>query len=76
VGALHLRVVKPCTRCAVPTIDQRTAEQGVEPMRTLATFRRAGNDVVFAQNCVPDDFGSIAIGDPVIVLDAQGHPQR
>jgi uncharacterized protein YcbX len=42
-------------------------------MRTLATFRRAGNDVLFAQNCVPDDFGSIAVGDPVTVLDAQSH---
>jgi uncharacterized protein YcbX len=68
VGAAVLRVVKPCDRCTVTTVDPTTAERGVEPLRTLATFRKKDNDVLFAQNCIPDALGTIAIGDPVDVL--------
>ena len=37
---LEIRPVKPCERCRITTTDQRTAEAGVEPLRTLATYRR------------------------------------
>jgi uncharacterized protein YcbX len=66
-GGVTLRVVKPSDRCTIPTVDQRTGERGVEPLRTLATFRRIGNDVYFAQNCIPDGPGTIAVGDEVSV---------
>jgi uncharacterized protein YcbX len=69
VGELVLRVVKPCVRCTVTTIDQRTAERGVEPLRTLATFRARDNEVLFGQNCIPESPGRIAVGDTVTVLD-------
>jgi uncharacterized protein YcbX len=81
VGEVAFRVVKACDRCTVTTVDQRTAEQGVEPLRTLATFRKKDNDVLFAQNCIPDSpgaighsrpalspLGSIAVGDCVAVV--------
>jgi uncharacterized protein YcbX len=71
VGSIAARVVKPCDRCVVTTTDQLTGERHVEPLRTLATFRRQGNDVLFAQNAIPDSFGSVAVGDPVTVLDRQ-----
>jgi uncharacterized protein YcbX len=67
VGDLGFRVVKPCDRCVVTTINQRTAARGVEPLRTLATFRMKDNDVLFAQNCIPDSPGVIAVGDRVVV---------
>jgi uncharacterized protein YcbX len=67
LGALPVRVAKPCERCVVTTTDQRTGERGVEPLRTLATFRRRDNDVLFAVNGVPDAHGDVAIGDPVTV---------
>ena len=34
-----LKLVKPCTRCQIPTIDQDTGRIGVEPTRTLTAFR-------------------------------------
>jgi uncharacterized protein YcbX len=67
IGALPVRVLKPCDRCVVTTTDQRTGERGVEPLRTLATFRRRDNDVLFAVNGVPDAEGEIAVGDPFTV---------
>lgn len=63
IGDLPVRVPKPCDRCVVTTTDQRTGERGVEPLRTLATFRKRGNDVLFAVNAVPDAAGEIAVGD-------------
>ncbi len=68
VGQVPFRVAKPCGRCTIITTDQRTGERGPEPLRTLTTFRREGNSVHFAQNCVPDADGTIAVGDELTVL--------
>jgi len=68
VGPIILRVVKPCARCAITTVDQRTGTTGKEPLRTLATFRRSGTKVLFGQNLVHDGTGTLRAGDPVEVL--------
>ncbi len=39
LGGASFRCVKPCSRCKVPSIDQATAEEGLEPSATLAAFR-------------------------------------
>ena len=67
VGSLELEVVKPCERCVVTTTDQETAMFGKEPLRTLATFRRVGNQVIFGMNAVHSGVGRLAIGDPVFL---------
>jgi uncharacterized protein YcbX len=64
-------VAKPCGRCTIITTDQRTGERGVEPLRTLATFRQQGQKVNFAQNCVPDAPGTLAVGDEVRVVSRE-----
>jgi uncharacterized protein YcbX len=71
IGPITLRVVKPCARCAITTVDQRTAARGKEPLRTLATFRRSGTKVLFGQNLVHDGTGVLRAGDPVEVLRAR-----
>jgi uncharacterized protein YcbX len=68
IGPITLRVVKPCARCAITTVDQRTAARGKEPLRTLATFRRSGTKVLFGQNLVHDETGIMRTGDPVEVI--------
>jgi len=69
IGDVPVRVLKPCDRCVVTSTDQRTGERGVEPLRTLASFRKHGNEVLFAQNAVHDAPGTIAVGDAVTVLE-------
>ena len=44
--------VKPCARCIIPTTDQETAVRVAEPLKTLATFRKTGNKILFGQNLV------------------------
>lgn len=66
VGELPMRVVKPCARCVVTTTDQATGRRaGEEPLRTLATFRRRDQKVMFGQNVVHDATGRLRVGDPV-----------
>lgn len=54
-GNVILRIVKPCTRCAIPTTDQDTAERkSDQPLRALKTFRfdRKLKGVLFGQNAI------------------------
>jgi hypothetical protein len=69
IGTVPVRLPKACDRCVVTTTDQRTGERGVEPLRTMATFRRwTDGKVYFGVNAVPDARGTIAVGDRVTVL--------
>ena len=65
IGALAFRGVKPCERCTVTTVDPDTAARGPEPLRTLSTYRKQGNLVMFGMNLVHDQRGTIAVGDRV-----------
>jgi uncharacterized protein YcbX len=52
---VRLRRVKPCTRCAITTTNQATAEvEGDEPLRTLKSYRwdKALCGVTFGQNLI------------------------
>jgi uncharacterized protein YcbX len=55
LGGVHLRGVKPCTRCVVTTTRQSTGEvDGVEPLKTLKGYRwnEELRGVTFGQNVV------------------------
>jgi uncharacterized protein len=65
IGALRMTLAKRCARCEVTLVDQRTAEVGKEPLRTLASYRKDGNHVYFAMNAIPDREGRVAVNDPV-----------
>lgn len=68
ISEVRFRLVKPCARCVVTTTDQRTGERGKEPLRTLATYRRDGEKVLFGMNAMGSVSGMIRVGDEVTVL--------
>lgn len=68
IGDVLFEVAKPCARCTIPTVDQETAERGVEPLRTLARYRKVGSGVLFGQNIAHHAPGTIRIGDEVRVI--------
>jgi uncharacterized protein YcbX len=68
VGGVRFRVVKPCARCKITTVDQQTAATSKEPLRTLASFRKRGSKVHFGQNLVGDSTGILSVGDLVGVI--------
>ena len=66
IGEVVLRARKPCYRCAITTTDQETAARGVEPLRTLATYRRVPDgDVSFGMNLGFEGSGWLRVGDEV-----------
>jgi hypothetical protein len=65
LGEIEFRAVKPCGRCVVTTTDQDTTQRGVEPLRTLATYRKRDGQVMFGQNVVHEGPGRLRVGDPV-----------
>jgi uncharacterized protein YcbX len=67
LGEIEFRVVKPCDRCMVTTTDQETTERGVEPLRTLATYRKVGGEVMFGQNVIHLGTGRLSVGEPLLV---------
>jgi MOSC domain-containing protein len=69
IGALELDVVKPCSRCAIPAIDQATGQRDPEINRALAAFRRFEGQILFGQNLLHAGPGALRRGDPVEVLE-------
>jgi uncharacterized protein len=67
IGRIRFRGVKPCARCVVTTTDQETSGRGVEPLRTLATYRKVGGEVMFGQNVVHLGTGRLSVGEAVLV---------
>jgi uncharacterized protein YcbX len=70
IGDTVLRAVKQCERCVITTVDQLEGVfKGPEPLKTLATFRRKGENVAFGQYFRPESKGAkLHRGDDVKVL--------
>lgn len=73
IGEMTFRVVKPCSRCIIPTIDPLTGEQSPnrEPLTTLLSYRKGDGGVFFGQNLIAEGSGSgaLSVGMSVEVLD-------
>lgn len=81
IGEVEFVGERPCTRCSVTTVDQATSERGVEPLATLAVYRRTPDGVIFGMNVTHrgpgerDALGTImgsreiAVGMPIEVLE-------
>ncbi|MFJ1566192.1 MOSC domain-containing protein [Streptomyces erythrochromogenes] len=68
IGDALFRGAKECGRCVVTTTDQRTAERGREPLKTLARHRRIGKSLAFGRLLVPLRLGTLHVGDEVRIL--------
>ncbi|MBK5098088.1 MAG: MOSC domain-containing protein [Gemmatimonadetes bacterium] len=73
IGSLEFRVVKPCPRCVVTTVDQATGarDPAGEPLATLATFRKLDGKVWFGMNLIHEGAGQLRLGDPVEVISCR-----
>lgn len=69
IGDLLFDVVKPCARCVITTIDQSTTKKAAEPLKTMNSFRKKNDKLMFGQNIVHHSSGRISLGDLVEVLD-------
>jgi uncharacterized protein len=68
IGAVALRLVKPCVRCITTTTDQHTGERiNDEPLNTLARYRNNPDlgGVTFGVNAIVVQGGDIRVGDAI-----------
>ncbi|MDH5424863.1 MAG: MOSC domain-containing protein [Gammaproteobacteria bacterium] len=68
VGGITLRVVKPCSRCSIPSVDPVTAKRSAEPVKTLRTYRMQDSKVYFGQNVIADSTGCLQVGMDVEIV--------
>ncbi len=68
IGDIQFEAVKPCARCVLTTINQDTAEQGKDPLKTLAAYRSKKNKVLFGQNLLYNGNGYLKKGMKVHFL--------
>lgn len=68
IGQVAFRLVKPCSRCIIPSIDPQSGQRAAEPLRTLVGYRKRGNKIYFGQNMIHDSEGEIRQGMKVEVL--------
>ncbi len=69
VGNIRFFGVKPCARCIMTTIDQETGEKkDREPLLTLNKYRKAGNKILFGQNVLISQLGTVSVGEDVTVI--------
>ncbi len=71
VGNAKLVGVKPCARCIMTTINPETAEKGKEPLRTLNQYRNFGNKILFGQNLLVVEKGTISVGDKILMMNVE-----
>lgn len=66
IGKIPFSAVKKSDRCVLTTVDQETAVKGVEPLRTLTSYRKVNNNVFFGQNMIALKEGTVSVGDHII----------
>lgn len=68
IGDVIFKLVKPCSRCAIPSINPDTAEKSADVVKTLAAYRMRENKIFFGQNVIAEGFGELEVGMPVEIL--------
>lgn len=73
IGETVFHVVKPCARCVMTTVDQKTGEKdGKEPLKTLAKYRNKNGKVMFGQNLISEKAGSfIKVGEKIEIIETK-----
>ncbi len=68
IGSIEFDVVKPCSRCAIPTINPDTAQRSPAIWQALTQQRERDGRVFFGQNLVHKQVGEIKLGDKIELL--------
>lgn len=68
IGTLSFYGVKPSGRCVMITVDPESGIiSGKDPLLTLAKYKNVGNKVIFGQNVIAQQQGSVVVNDVVRV---------
>ncbi|MEW6508198.1 MAG: MOSC N-terminal beta barrel domain-containing protein [Bacteroidota bacterium] len=68
-GGITFYPVKPCARCVITTIDQMNGSKNEEPLKTLSTYRKVNNRILFGYNLLHSGTGTISAGDELKIIE-------
>lgn len=68
IGDALVELVKPCSRCVIPSINQANAERDSSINRTLAGYRRRDGQIYFGMNGLVAPGSRFKLGDPVRII--------
>ena len=68
VGEIEFSLVKPCSRCIMPSINPDNGEKEMQVNQVLLTTRRRDRETYFGQNATHKGEGTISIGDSVELI--------
>ncbi len=71
IGEVTFEVAKPCARCILTTLDPPTGERDAarEPLATLLGYRNVNGAVLFGENLIALNSGTLRVGMEVEVLE-------
>ena len=67
IGNVKFKNAKPCGRCVMVNNNPITGIMTKEPLKTLSTYRKEGNSVLFGTNVMCLNEGEICVGDVLIL---------
>jgi len=68
INNIEFSLVKPCSRCVIPSIDLATGLIQKEVMQVMMAHRKRDSEVYLGQNAVHKGQGSIEVGQQVEVI--------
>ena len=69
INNILFKGAKPCERCIIPTINQEDGSISSEPLKTMATYRKKDNNILFGMNMLPCNSGTISIGNTIDITE-------
>ena len=69
INGIEIKLVKPCDRCTIPSVDQITGEKRGDVLRALTRYRLFSKNIYFGMNGLHQSHGTISVGQIVQVID-------
>jgi uncharacterized protein YcbX len=68
IAEIEFDIVKPCSRCVIPTLDLKTAQKKKEVMIAMLEHRKQGKKVYVGQNLIHRGLGGICVNQTVEII--------
>jgi len=68
INHINFRIVKPCSRCVIPSIDIKTAQKQPIITQTLSQYRMHDQKIFFGQNVIAEGTGELKVGMEITLL--------
>ncbi|MFY0639534.1 MAG: MOSC domain-containing protein [Bermanella sp.] len=69
IKGIEFELVKPCSRCVIPTLDLNTSQKQPDVMQVMLKHRKQGKHVMMGQNAIHRGLGVIKVGDVVELIN-------